>query len=122
VSVVRQTVEGLARRLAFASEEIEDVKLAVGEACTNAIKHGCNQAGFVTISCNLRPGCIEIEICNHIPDGARVPTLCVPPDPSHLNEGGLGLYLMRQLMDDVELSCEKGCATLTMRKMARRDR
>jgi len=40
VTVARQTVEGVAKRMPFARTEVEDVKLAVGEACNNAIKHG----------------------------------------------------------------------------------
>ncbi|HOM71293.1 MAG TPA: ATP-binding protein, partial [Armatimonadota bacterium] len=41
VGVVRRAVEGIARRMNFDSSEVEDLKLAVGEACTNAIKHVC---------------------------------------------------------------------------------
>ena len=44
VSVVRNAVEGIARRMEFSAGEIDDLKVAVGEACTNAVKYGCRDA------------------------------------------------------------------------------
>ena len=43
VGVIRLTVSAIANRMGFNIEEIEDIKVAVAEACTNAIKHGLNQ-------------------------------------------------------------------------------
>ncbi|MBV8726415.1 MAG: ATP-binding protein, partial [Candidatus Eremiobacteraeota bacterium] len=40
VAVARLAVAAVANRLQFSIEEIEDVKLAVAEACTNCIQHG----------------------------------------------------------------------------------
>ena len=39
VSVVRLTTSGIANKIGFCLEDIEDIKVAVSEACTNAIKH-----------------------------------------------------------------------------------
>ncbi|HEX6923454.1 MAG TPA: ATP-binding protein, partial [Bacillales bacterium] len=39
VGVVRLTASGVANRAGFTYDEIEDIKVAVSEACTNAVNH-----------------------------------------------------------------------------------
>ena len=39
VSVIRLTTSGIASKMGFTMEDIEDLKVAISEACTNAIKH-----------------------------------------------------------------------------------
>ena len=39
VSIVRLTTSGIANKVGFCLDDIEDMKVAVSEACTNAIKH-----------------------------------------------------------------------------------
>ena len=39
VRVVRLTVAGIAGRMGFTFDDVEDIKLAVAEACNNAILH-----------------------------------------------------------------------------------
>lgn len=39
VGVIRLTLSGIASRMGFSYEEIEDIKIAVSEACTNAVHH-----------------------------------------------------------------------------------
>ena len=42
VGVVRLAVSGIAQRCNFTMDEIEDLKIAVTEACSNAVIHGYN--------------------------------------------------------------------------------
>lgn len=115
VTIVRHAVEGVARRMRFDADQIEDLKLAVGEACTNAVKYGCptEDNPNVEVKCVMLPDCLKVEIRNN----------CTGPDcpvfPSRVDinrEGGRGLYLMRQLMDEVNLTWEHGIAIVTMLK------
>ena len=39
VSIIRLTTSGIANKVGFCMDDIEDLKVAVSEACTNAIKH-----------------------------------------------------------------------------------
>ena len=39
VSIIRLTTSGIANKIGFSIDDIEDMKVAVSEACTNAIKH-----------------------------------------------------------------------------------
>lgn len=115
VSVVRRAIEGIAQRMSFGPDDIEDLKVAVGEACTNAVKYGCPNSDerVVGIRCLVREDGLQVEIRNNVNDCA-CPT--VPKKPDLGREGGLGLYLMRNLMDEVELHWEDETAIVTMMK------
>lgn len=116
VAIVRHAVEGLAKRLQFNNVQIEDLKLAVGEACTNAVKYGCpadDDTHLVEIKCTVASDGLVIEIKNNI---AECKSPNVPREPDISREGGLGLYLMRQLMDEVDLTWDSDVATVRMVK------
>lgn len=120
ISVARQAVESVARRLPFGRTELEDVKLAVGEACNNAVKHGCatNGGATVTVRCTIAPSALEIEVRNCHASGQPCPSIDTTPDLN--KEGGLGFFLMRQLVDQVEFIWEEECAVVRLIKSVRR--
>lgn len=108
----RKTVEGIAKRLCYNLSEIEDIKAAFGEACTNAIVHG-NHAENVNIRWHIFEDelCIEIENKTHffsIPDNSN------NPDTSKC--GGYGVFIMRSLMDEVHMRHFDNVATVRMIK------
>lgn len=127
VRVVRLAVTGVASRMPFSYDDVEDIKLAVSEACNNAILHAAD-AGLDTPSANtqaqldagvapptigivLTPWADRLEIT--VADEGRVPPPGIAPQASNalpasnsvveeLQEGGMGLFLMQALMDHVE--------------------
>ena len=103
VAVARRAVESIARRMPFSSGEIEDITLAFGEACTNAVKYGCptDDSPNVEIRCSVLPDGLCIEIRNNTADCSHPP---VPTEPDLTREGGLGLYMIRKLVDEVDMS------------------
>jgi serine/threonine-protein kinase RsbW len=115
VAIVRHAVEGIAHRMQFDDAQIEDLKLAVGEACTNAIKHGCSREddSNVAIRCVVADDGLVVEIRNSIA-GCRFPG--VPANPDLQREGGLGLYLIRQLVDEVDFDWNHNTAVVRMLK------
>jgi serine/threonine-protein kinase RsbW len=85
-------------------KELHNVQLAVDEACTNIIKHAyCDEGGPITISCGLQGGRLIITIKDK--GNPFDPTSIPPPNlESDIHErkiGGLGMHLMRKLMDEV---------------------
>ena len=102
VGIARRTVENVARQLPFEHTEVEDIKLAVGEACNNAIKYGAEANGRfpVTIRCIVRPRALQVEVRNYHPADEPRPTIDNTPDIT--KEGGLGFCLMRQLVDQMD--------------------
>jgi serine/threonine-protein kinase RsbW len=110
VSLVRVVVAAAAEiEPDIASEKIEDLRVAVSEATTNAIEahdlHGV--ADRIRIECNLADE--EIAVVVHDmgmgfePD--EVPSLPEPDAPERLlHESGLGVHLMQLLTDESEIS------------------
>lgn len=105
----------------FPDEDILDTQLAVEEVVTNVIMHGYGEAGGeIVVSC--QPGSDAIVI--------RVEDKAGPFDPLSLPEpdinadiedrkiGGLGIFLTRQVMDDIAYRYEnkKNILTLTKKK------
>jgi serine/threonine-protein kinase RsbW len=120
VGVVRQAIGGIARRMRFDPSDIDDLKLAVGEACTNAVRHGCPSVvnPSVSIICTVSPAVLEIEISNGLAGGQQCPVIVgsLECDPKNAKEGGMGLYIMRKLMDEVDVVWEEHEARIRMVK------
>ena len=94
-----------------------EVQLAVDEACTNIIEYGyANEVGTIDIACQRRGE----EIIVVIKDRANPfdPTSVQPPDRNASLEerkaGGLGIYFMKTLMDEVKYEFKEGKNVLTM--------
>ena len=106
LSDVREFVSDAARHFGFDEEAVNKIALAVDEACTNVIKHAYEYASNRHIDVTIRAaeGNLEIVITH---DGKSFdPQTIRPPDMTeyltHYRHGGLGMHLMRSLMDKVE--------------------
>ncbi|HET6874274.1 MAG TPA: ATP-binding protein [Acidimicrobiales bacterium] len=107
IAVVRLVVSSLATaRRALADDRIDDLKLAVSEACTNAIEANM-ETGLdapVVVSCWESQDRFEVSVAD---SGAGFDPDALPQhppvtDPDRLNfERGLGIPLIRSLVDDV---------------------
>ncbi len=99
VSILRLTTSGIANKLGFSMDDIEDMKVAVSEACSNAVKH--SEDNKVSINFNLLNNGIQIEIIDN-GKGYDVDAI-ETPDLSNPKEGGLGLFIIQTLMDEVNI-------------------
>jgi anti-sigma regulatory factor (Ser/Thr protein kinase) len=101
-SFIRAQVE----QTGFSGLDINRIELAVDEACSNIIQHAYagRSDGLIRVNVHVVPsGRITITL---IDTGRSFDPDSIPePDPTgsldELKVGGLGLYLMRQAMDDV---------------------
>ena len=118
VRVARLAIAGIASRLDFTMEEVEDLKLAVAEAYTNCIQHA-GDSGEVRIACEVFPAGLTITVEDRGKgyDGSQIPSV-IPDEPQI---GGLGVFLIRTLMDDVSYAVDPSAGTkLTMTKHLRK--
>ncbi|NEU32599.1 anti-sigma B factor RsbW [bacterium LRH843] len=126
VGVVRLTVSGIANRHGFAYDDIEDMKIAVGEACTNIVNHAYQNGGMMNASFDLFNDRIEIVITDRGQsfDVESIRKDLAPVEAKkpikNLKEGGLGLFLINSLMDKVEI-CDEFGVVLMMTKFLQRD-
>lgn len=97
VSIIRLTVSGIANKIGFSLDDIEDIKVAVSEACTNAIKHSLDDKFLVQFSVLENGLTIEVEDKG---TGYDVESL-QEPDLTNPKENGLGLFIIKTLMDEV---------------------
>lgn len=119
IDLVRLNLYGVASKMGFSYEEIEDMKVAVSEACNNVVMHAYSgkDMGSIHISMVMLENGIRIEIKDQ---GSSFDYAQTRDNTSSLhgksldevNPGGLGLYLMAALMDDVEMSTEQGTQVL----------
>ena len=117
VSLVRHAVGGLAHRLRFTSQDVTDLQLAVGEACNNAVKHSDNGCDYpVRIRCTVGPRALEIEVRNRYCGVPPQRPIGCCPDPNECSEGGMGVYIMKTLMDRVHFRWGKSTATVRLTK------
>lgn len=129
LGVARLTVSGVANRLGFSYEDIEDIKLAVGEACSNAVKHAYQEgdkSAAIHLECHVHHDRLRIVVTDEgrgldsAPAADQLAPLYAGKDIDELDEGGLGLYLIHTLMDEVEIRSDNG-VSVSMTKYVRRD-
>ncbi|WP_130863085.1 ATP-binding protein [Bacilliculturomica massiliensis] len=109
VSTVRMTVSALANSAGFDIEAIEDIKVAVSEACTNVVRHGVEELNGYEVSCELGDDRLVICVIDHA--GGYDVAGYKMPEPDHPKEGGLGIFIIRALMDEVDIFSEIGSGT-----------
>jgi len=99
--LARLAVTGVARRSGLGRKDVADLKLAVTEACSNAVRHAYPVSGVGEIELELvaRDDRLELVVEDH-GAGIRLP-LGVPPPASE--RGGMGLPLIRAVVDDLAI-------------------
>jgi anti-sigma regulatory factor (Ser/Thr protein kinase) len=118
---IREFVGEIARQGGFSDKEIYSIQLAADEASSNVIEHAYAGVGHgkIEIDCSISEAELKIIMRDHGKsfDPSTVPEPNIKADLSERKIGGLGMYLMRKLMDEVsyESSADTG-NVLTMIK------
>ncbi|HUN29992.1 MAG TPA: ATP-binding protein [Alphaproteobacteria bacterium] len=117
VPLARNAIAGFARICGFSTEEIADIRIASGEALSNAVEHGRSHrsSGF-SVRCSFDEEKLTIEIRDNgdgfLPPSTFVRALSIEePD-----DRGFGILLMRRLMDGVQFDRNGTCVRLTRHK------
>ena len=100
VAAARQGIAGFAAGCGFSELAVSDIRLAAGEALSNAVEHGCRSAARkIMVYCAFDGDALSIEIQD---DGSGFvePSDCTSVRPDERGRG-FGIFLMRRLMDDV---------------------
>ena len=126
VGVIRLTLSGIASRMGYAYEEIEDLKIAVSEACTNAVQHAYkdNAGGETVVGFGIYGDKLEIMIADNGDsfDFEQIKNKLGPYSATSatdlLVEGGLGLYLMETLMDEVHVFDHSGVTVFMVKYLS----
>lgn len=129
VSLIRLTLSGVFTRAGASYDDIEDSKIAVSEAVTNAVKHAykhSEQNGMINICFELFDDKIKIiisdqgESFDYESTKSKLGSYQENENIDFLREGGLGLFLIESLMDEVKVSKESG-VTISMIKYIKKE-
>jgi serine/threonine-protein kinase RsbW len=117
VALARLAAAAIASRLKLSIEEIEDVKLAVAEACTAVIQSE-NAGDAIAITAEATPSMLRL----HVRDEGHHRTVARSFAPLDLDEArvaGLGVFIIRTLMDEVsyETSPEGGASLVLVKRL-----
>ena len=123
---IREFVGDIARTGGFADKDIYNIQLAADEAASNIIEHAYEGVGngVLEISCGMRDGAITIIMVDHGEsfDPSVIPLPDLKADLSERKIGGLGIFLMRKLMDEVhyESRRDRGNVLTMIKRRGRR--
>lgn len=126
LALVREFVSGIGRQSKMSEADIAQLELAVDEACANVIEHayGHDVSKEVIIRAVFDDEKVRISVidtgCGFDPTKVELPSL--EQLVSQRKSGGLGIRLIRSLMDDVSYEIIPGQKNeLHMTKKIRKD-
>jgi serine/threonine-protein kinase RsbW len=100
ITLVRLALSGLSRLRPLSEEVLGDLKLAVTEACTNSVRHGyADGEGTVEVLYQLEPDRLVVEVLD---DGPGFDPSGDRPTEENLEEGGLGIAIIKAVSDEFE--------------------
>lgn len=127
---LRAMATAVASEHGFSDDQVAQIEMAVDEACANAVRHAYRHLdGSALAECDVR---MRVELDD---DWMRIRVSDrgigagnMPPGASSVEEylergaaGGLGIFIIRNFMDEVEYDSPQGSGTtVTMTKYLRR--
>ncbi|HZT65170.1 MAG TPA: ATP-binding protein [Acidimicrobiales bacterium] len=101
VTLVRTAVTNTLNLFGVAEDCVEDIRLALSEACTNVIEHAASEDNYeVEVHVDERECAISVRNVGNGFDATALAGL--PPDPH--SHRGRGVAIMRAVMDSVNFS------------------
>jgi serine/threonine-protein kinase RsbW len=109
LSVARLALAGFAAQLSIPFDEVQDLKLAVTEACAHLIRTTAGDTDL-QLTCTAREDLLEIQIQRALPSRVRYHQVKAALELPLMrfsfagrDEPEIGVHLLRALMDDVEI-------------------
>lgn len=111
---VRDQVHEFASKMGFDIMALDDIKLAVGEAVSNAVRHGADCGKDINVNCTNHSERLVVKLkyssTEFDPHAIPAPTYATAA------EGGMGIYFMKLVMDKVHYEFHEGYTELTLEK------
>ncbi len=108
---VRCTVAEIAGLAGFSDKDRDSICLAVDEACSNIIKHSYKEqsGGEIILKCRIEPDALRISIRDF---GGKFDARGIEPcTPEDIKPGGLGILMIKRVMDEVVYDCSHEVGT-----------
>jgi len=112
LEIIREFVARIAEKHGFDDEDVNKIELAVDEACANVIKHAYGRNEYKPIDIVIKVDGRKLTVIVVDKGKGFDPKSIKAPDMkeylSKMRVGGLGLYLMETLMDEVDFDIKPG--------------
>ncbi len=111
ISLCRLALTGLSRLRELSQETLADLKLALTEACSNSIRHAYEEgrtAGVVDVRYELNGEKLAVEVSD---EGSGF-DVDAADQASRLDEGGLGIAIIRALTDELAIESHESGSRL----------
>lgn len=117
-----ETATAMAEAMHMSADKVDEIRMAVVEACINALEHSRSEEGRVHLTFEMvgpaDPKTLRITVTDHgvgfDPSSIEVPTIEEKINAD--SKRGWGLKIIRGLMDDVEIQSSVEGTTLVMTK------
>lgn len=121
LAMVRRVLRAVTQRGGLTETAQDDVVMAVVEACTNALLHGTapDGEGRTSVCIYLGPANLVVDVADEGPgfDPTRLPA----PDLEAPREHGYGLFIIRRVMDRLEVFHGDNGTVVRMTRSVTRD-
>ena len=112
-----KTAEAVGTFMGLGTDQIDEIKIALIEACINSFEHSQSQDGRVGINFEISPDQLSIQISD---EGQGFDLDKVRTEVRNRRERndkrGWGLQIMQELMDEVSIASGDSGTTITMIK------
>lgn len=114
LDIIRKFIAGISENMGFSEEEVYKIELAVDEACSNVVKHAyltnSRTERVVNIEAHAKNDRLEIVISDKGKgfDPRKVKKPEIEEYMKKMKRGGLGIYLIKELMDKVSFRIKSG--------------
>lgn len=100
---IREFVTESAEALGAAPTSFDDLRIAVDEAVTNILTHGYGGPGYVELDLQAEGPDLVVRLRDRAPsfDPRLAPPADLRPPGERDAPGGLGVYLMESVMDEI---------------------
>lgn len=117
ISLARMSAAAMANFIHMDYDEIQDIKVALSEACTNAVRHGCTNSDHYDVTLTIEDDALIITVS----DNGNGYDFSQVPEPVIGDQiGGFGMHIIRSLMDSMDIESAQGKGTsITLQKNKR---
>lgn len=112
-------VSELANRHCVSADITRDMQFAIEEIFTNMVRYNTETQNDVTIDADVADGVFRVTLADrdvHSFDPTQRPPVDTERPPHERTPGGLGIHLVRQMMDDVRYEYVDRTARITLIK------
>lgn len=113
VRTVRRTAADFANAYNLPKSQVEEIEVAISEAVSNVVRHAyidCERAPSIRVRCVHHRDALTFEVIDK-GRGFAAPADGVVPDVDFGRDGGLGIILIKQMMDAVNYTSRPGEGT-----------